>query len=182
MFCEQNEPDAVATCYSSVLHGPFALFPFLPLYVALQESQLGRHSKNLCSNALYDRLEEWIPTNGGMSFHFDLSTRVCNDLTLPQHSLFDHYQQRIQQYLKALDFRTLFIEELGWDNLGYQGKARLRKGPPRHSLPPLPLPYYGRASPASSSCGDSDPRLLVEPPKAQGRAIDRSARNEYNVS
>ena len=26
-------------------------------------------------------------------------------------------RQRIQQYLKAFDFRTLFIEELGWDNL-----------------------------------------------------------------
>ena len=26
-------------------------------------------------------------------------------------------KQRIQQYLKAFDFRTLFIEELGWDNL-----------------------------------------------------------------
>jgi len=26
-------------------------------------------------------------------------------------------RQRIQQYLKAFDFRTLFIEELGWDTL-----------------------------------------------------------------
>ena len=76
MFCEQNEPDAVAACYSSVLHEPFALFPFLPLYVALPGSQPGRHSKNLCSNTLYDRLEEWIPTNGGMSFRFDLPLRM----------------------------------------------------------------------------------------------------------
>jgi len=37
-------------------------------------------------------------------------------------------RQRIKQCLKAFDFRTLFIEELGWDSLGYQGKARLRKG------------------------------------------------------
>src|SRR5712692_11644669 len=26
-------------------------------------------------------------------------------------------KRRIQQYLKAFDFRTLFIEELGWDTL-----------------------------------------------------------------
>jgi hypothetical protein len=26
-------------------------------------------------------------------------------------------KQRIQQCLKAFDLRTLFIEELGWDNL-----------------------------------------------------------------
>ena len=26
-------------------------------------------------------------------------------------------RQRIQQCLKAFDFKTLFIEELGWDNL-----------------------------------------------------------------
>ncbi len=36
-------------------------------------------------------------------------------------------RQRLQQYLKAFEFRTVFIEELDWDNLGYQGKARLRK-------------------------------------------------------
>ena len=76
MFCEQNEPDAVAACYSSVLHEPFALFPFLLLYVALPESPPGRHSNNLCSNALYDMLEEWIPTNGGRSFHCDLPLRM----------------------------------------------------------------------------------------------------------
>ncbi len=33
-------------------------------------------------------------------------------------------RQRIQQYLKAFDFRTLFIEELGWDNLKLPGQPQ----------------------------------------------------------
>ena len=69
--CGQSEPSVAARCYSSVLHEPFALLPFLPLYVALPESQPGRHSKNRCSNALYDRLEEWLPTMCGRFFRFD---------------------------------------------------------------------------------------------------------------
>ncbi len=40
-------------------------------------------------------------------------------------------RQRIQQYLKAFDFRTLFIEELGWDNLKLPGQ-------PQGPTPPLP--------------------------------------------
>ena len=75
MFCEQSELTVVAACYSSAPHEPFLPFPFLPLNVALLESPLGRHSKNQCSNVLHDRLEEWLPTNGGRSFHCDLPRR-----------------------------------------------------------------------------------------------------------
>ena len=76
MFCEQSELSVVAACYSSAPHEPFLPFPFLPVNVALLESPLGRHSKNQYSNVLHDRLEEWLPTNGGRSVHFDLPRHV----------------------------------------------------------------------------------------------------------
>src|SRR5205823_12262799 len=74
-FCEQNELNVVAMCCSSAQHERFLLFLCRPLCVALRESPPGTLSKNRWSNGLYDRLEEWLPTNDGRFVHFDLLLR-----------------------------------------------------------------------------------------------------------
>jgi hypothetical protein len=71
VFCEQTELNVVAGCYSSAPHGPFLLFPSRPPYAALLESPPDTPSKNRCNTVRYGRREEWLPTNGGRSFHFD---------------------------------------------------------------------------------------------------------------
>src|SRR5437016_5325376 len=62
-------------CCSSAQHERFLLFLCRPLCVALRESPPGTISKNRWSNGLYDRLEEWLPTNDGRFVHFDLLLR-----------------------------------------------------------------------------------------------------------
>src|SRR6266700_1951955 len=74
-FCEQHELNVVAMCCSSAQHERFLLFLCRPLCVALRESPPGTLSKNRWSNGLYDRLEEWLPTNDGRFVHFDLLLR-----------------------------------------------------------------------------------------------------------
>jgi hypothetical protein len=63
-------------CCSSAQREQFLLFLCQPLCVALRESPPGTLSKNRSSNGLYDRFEEWLPTNDGRFVHFDLLLRT----------------------------------------------------------------------------------------------------------